>query len=147
MKQITVNNYKKDEYYPKVVNAVSTVLAKKNFVAPIDLFVEMGLLDKADLEAWRFGSIEYLERVLHGNLSKLNRILRILKLHAQSLNLKPSFTAYVRWGKKPRTRLRFSKNVDENLEIAYATHFVAMPTIEAQKREACVGKEVEEEVG
>ena len=36
----------------------------------------------------------------------------------------PSVTAYMRWGKGPTQRLRFTKTGDPNLEEAYARHFV-----------------------
>ncbi len=92
--------------------------------APADVLVGMGLLTPEHLEDWRRGRVPYLERVINCNLSRLSRLLRILRLHAHELNLKPSWTAYMRWGKWPRQRLRFTKTGDPKLEEAYATHFV-----------------------
>ena len=66
----------------------------------------------------------YLERVIKGNLTQLGRLLRILRFHAHDLNLKPSWTAYMRWGKGPKQRLRFTKTGDPRVEEAYATHLV-----------------------
>ena len=40
------------------------------------------------------------------------------------MNLVPSHTAYVKWGKGPRTPLRFTKTREERLEKIYARHFV-----------------------
>jgi hypothetical protein len=48
----------------------------------------------------------------------------VLRFHAHGLNLVPSVTAYLRWGKGPTQRLRFTKTGDPNLEEAYAMHFV-----------------------
>ena len=70
------------------------------------------------------GRVPYLERVVTGNLTRLSRILRILRFHAHDLRLMPSLTTYMRWGKGPRKRLRFSKNADPKLEEAYSRHFV-----------------------
>lgn len=84
----------------------------------------MGRLSRKDYEGWRFGRVPYLERVIHGNLSKANRILRILRLHAHDLNLRPSSTAYMKWGKGPKTRLRFSKTGNPDVEAAYARCFI-----------------------
>jgi hypothetical protein len=70
------------------------------------------------------GRVPFLERVINGNLTRLGRLLRILRFHAHDLNLKPSWTAYMRWGKGPKQRLRFTKTGDPKLEEAYATHFV-----------------------
>ena len=65
-----------------------------------------------------------MERVINCNLPRLGRLLRILRFHAHDLNLKPSLTAYMRYGNGPRQRLRFTKSGDPRLEEAYATHFV-----------------------
>ncbi|MHB8876509.1 MAG: hypothetical protein ACYC8T_22670 [Myxococcaceae bacterium] len=93
-------------------------------MAPVDVLVGMGLLAADRLEDWRFGRVPYLERVIQGNLSRLSRLLRILRFHACDLNLVPSFTAYMRWGKGPKQRLRFTKTGDPRIEEAYATHLV-----------------------
>jgi len=67
---------------------------------------------------------EFLERVINCNLTRLGRLLRILRFHAHDLRLKPSGTAYMRWGKGPKQRLQFTKTGDPKVEEAYATHFV-----------------------
>lgn len=86
--------------------------------------MEMGLLTPALLEAWRFGRVPYLERVIQGNLSRLSRLLRILRFHAHDLNLRPSWTAYMKFGKGPKQWLRFTKTGEPKLEEMYAAHFV-----------------------
>jgi hypothetical protein len=91
---------------------------------PIDVLVGMGLLSPERVEDWRRGRVPHLERVIHCNLTRLSRILRILRLHAHDLNLVPSVTVYVRWGRGPKKRLRFTKTGDPKLEEAYARHFV-----------------------
>ena len=64
MKKVTLDNYKKDRYYPKVVNAVDRVLASEKYVTPIRVFQTMGLLEEKDVESWRKGQVPYLERVI-----------------------------------------------------------------------------------
>jgi hypothetical protein len=128
MKRITNANYRSDKYYPRVVRAVSIILDRQGFVAPIDLFVEMSLLDKQGVAAWRKGQIPYLEKVIHCNLAVSSRILRILRMHAHDLNLRPSLTGYMRHTKGPKTRLRFTKFCEPRLEEAYARHFVRIPS-------------------
>jgi hypothetical protein len=85
----------------------------------------MGNLSRKDYEHWRFGRIPYLERVITGSLSKINRKLRILHLHALDRGLKPSQTVYKKWGKGPKILLRFSKHGDPALEAVYSRHYVA----------------------
>lgn len=59
-----------------------------------------------------------------GNLGKLNRLLRILDLHAREMGLAVSSTDYRRWGRgKKHLKLQFSKSGEDNLEAAYARHY------------------------
>lgn len=120
----TVANYREDRLYPRIVRAVDILLKSGNFVAPVDVLIQMQLLSREQYENWRRGRVPYLERVIECNLSRLGRLLRILRLHAHDLKLEPSWTAYMPWGKGPRQRLRFTKTGDPKLEEAYATHFV-----------------------
>ncbi len=120
----TVARYRNDPLYPRIERAVARILANGKVVAPVDVLVGMGLLAPEELEDWRRGRVRYLEAVIHCNLTRLSRLLRILRFHAHDLNLVPSVTAYMRWGKGPKQRLRFTKTGDPNLEEAYARHFV-----------------------
>jgi len=120
----TVATHRDDPLYPRVERAVASILANGKVVAPVDVLVCMGLLAPEKLEDWRRGRVHYLEAVIHCNLTRLSRLLRILRFHAHDLNLVPSVTAYRRWGKGPKQRLRFTKTGDPNLEEAYGRHFV-----------------------
>ncbi|MGL5018519.1 MAG: hypothetical protein ACRDBP_10315 [Luteolibacter sp.] len=118
----TVANYREFKEYPKIVAAVSRILARKRFVAPVELFVEMDLLPAADLERWKRGQIPVLERVIRCNLTRAGRILRLLRFHAHDLNLKPSLTVY----QHRSHRLRFSRSGEPKIEEAYSTHLVVV---------------------
>ena len=124
MKKVTVNTYRKDKYYSRVVRAVERILARGDVFAPTDILIEMGNLSKKDYEAWRKGQVPYLERVFVGSLSKANRILRIIGFHAHDLNMVPRQTVYHQWGKGGKRVLRFSKSGDPNLEEAYSRHYI-----------------------
>ena len=115
---------RKDPLYPRVARTVEALLQRGKVVAPVDVLVGMGLLTPEHLEDWRRGRVPYLERVIHCNLMRLSRLLRILRFHAHDLNLVPSVTVYMRWGKGPKQRLRFTKSGDRKLEEAYARYFV-----------------------
>ncbi|HAK96345.1 MAG TPA: hypothetical protein DCM87_15470 [Planctomycetes bacterium] len=122
--EVSVESYRGDPLYPRIVRAVEALLARGKVVAPVDLLVGMSLLDPAKLEDWQRGRVPYLEKVIGCNLTRLSRLLRILRFHAHDLNLVPSTTAYMRRGKGPKQRLRFTKTGDGNLEEAYSRHFV-----------------------
>lgn len=121
---VTVSNYATDPLYPRIVRAVEPLLARGKVVAPVDVLIGIGILDPKRLEDWRFGRVPYLEKVIVCNLTRLSRILRILRFHAHDLNLKPSTTVYMSWGKGPKQRLRFTKTGDSGLEEAYSRHFI-----------------------
>ena len=124
MKKISLQNYATDKYYSKIVKAVDAELQSRNFVAPIEVFISMGLLERRDVENWRAGRTPYLEQVVRCNLAKAGRILRILRFHAHDLKLKPSMTVYKRKVAGGKIPLRFSKTGERNIEEAYSRHFV-----------------------
>ena len=51
MKQVTVHTYQQDPYYPRVVRAVATILARSDVVAPLDVLLERGNLTPKHREA------------------------------------------------------------------------------------------------
>ena len=122
--KVNVATYRGDRLYPRIVRAVAVILQHDKVVAPVDVLVEMGLLAPQHLGDWRRGRAPYLEQVINCNLTRLSRLLRILRVHVHDLNLAPSVTVYMRWGKGPKQRLRFTKTGDPKLEEAYARHFV-----------------------
>ena len=122
--RVSVDAFRRDPMFPRIEGVVADLLAKGNVVTPVDVLIGMGLLRPDRLNDWRCGRVPYLERVIDCNLTRLSRLLRILRFHAHDLNLKPSATVYNRYGKGPKQRLRFSKTGDSCLEAAYATHFV-----------------------
>jgi hypothetical protein len=124
MKKVSVDNFRSDPMFPRIERVVAEQLAQGNVVAPVGVLIGMGLLRPEHLTDWRRGRVAYLEQVINCNLSRLSRLLRILRFHAHDLNLKPSLTIYKRHGRGPRQQLRFSKTGDPNLEAAYATHLI-----------------------
>ena len=109
MKKVSQGNYKKDKYYSKVTKAAHECLKEKDFITPVDIFIKTGLLTEENHNNWRMTKIPYLEKVINCNLSKINRILRILKYHAIDMDLKPSLAVYKKWGKGIKKLLQFSK--------------------------------------
>ena len=55
-----MQNYMTDKYYPKIVKAVDDELKSQNFVAPIRVFLSMGLLEAQDIDNWRKDRVPYL---------------------------------------------------------------------------------------
>ncbi len=111
----------------KVHNSMYQQLQKTGIAAPVQVLMDLGILSKEDYERWRFGKVDYLEHVCKANLSKLSYIMREIGSYAAKNNLKGSWTFYKQWGQKqlPHARkLRFSKSGVEEIERAYATHYL-----------------------
>jgi hypothetical protein len=119
-----VASFRDDPLFPRIERAVAAILAKGKVVAPVDVLVHMDLLAPENLADWRRGRVPYLEKVIQCNLTRLSRLLRLLRFHAHDLNLVPSSTVYRRWGKGPKHLLRFTKTGDPRVEEAYGRHFV-----------------------
>jgi hypothetical protein len=123
----------RQEIAAKVTAAAHGLLAAKGYVSPVDVLLAMGKLSREDHERWRSRQVPCLERVLPGNLSQFQFILKTLRAWALNEHrLKPSPTAYVSWGKGRREPLRFSKTGHTYLEQQYATHYVN-PTLAKEK--------------
>ena len=116
---VSLINYKDDKYYAKVVDAVEELLSSGREFSVLDVFLKVGVLSPQRLSLWQAGKADYLERLVECNLSKANRILRIVGFHAHDLNLgkKVIFTQVN--GKK----LRFTKTGIKKLEERYASNY------------------------
>ena len=124
------------ELTQKVKTAADQVLRAKGYVSTVDVLMAMGKLSKEDYERWRFRQVPDLEKVIPGNLSQLQFLLRALRAHARDeLQLKPSRTVYTSWGKGRRQPLRFSKYGNPHVEECYSTHYVSRKLAEAKRHE------------
>lgn len=100
------------------------LIREKGYMCPVDILIELGYLSKKDYEAWRFGKVEFLEKVIMVNLGKLSSINRIIRQSGRKLGLKESVTIYNKYGKGPKRKLIFSKSQNYNIEKTYATHYL-----------------------
>lgn len=103
---------------------IDELLKEKSYVSSVDLLMKLNYLSKSDYDNWRFGKVDYLEKVCKVNLSKLSFVNGNLKRICKELNLKESWTRYIKYGKGQKTKLRFSKSNEDNIERRYATHYV-----------------------
>lgn len=97
---------------------------EKGYVCAVDVLMQLDYLSKKDYEAWRFGRVDYLEKVCQINLSKLTLINKLIRKYATELNLKSSWTEYNKFGKGVKHKLRFSKSGKKTIEDRYATHYI-----------------------
>jgi hypothetical protein len=118
----TRDNMNNEQLKLKVIDASEKLLEQKGFVAPVEVLIAIGALAKNNYEAWRRGSVPYLERVCTMNLSKISLVLQEINKYANSKDLKASFTAYNQWGKNQR--LSFSKSGNKKKDKQYSTHYI-----------------------
>ena len=111
---------------------------EKGYVCSVDILLQLNCLTKKDYEDWRFGRVDYLEKVCNANLSKLTLINKLIRKYSSELELKSSWTGYNQFGKGPKHRLRFSKSGDKTIEDRYATHYIDIDRIkELERKPAC----------
>jgi hypothetical protein len=88
------------------------------------VLVGIGWLDPGAVERWRRGQIDYLERVVQTNLSRISGAMKLFRSWATAKGLTASETSYV--ARKPsRQTLRFSKSGHPTIEKLYRTHWVS----------------------
>ena len=137
------------ELIGKVHSAVYHQCQQRGYAAPVDVLIDVGVLPKQRYEDWRNGKVPYLEQACICNLRKLSFIMSQIRKYAMKSGLKPSYCYYKQWGtkkksgqgRKPVIPLRFSKSGKEDIERAYATHFVDVKQIKQIKQ----GKEASQD--
>ena len=117
----------------RVTQAAEATLAEQGYVSAVDVLLRLGWLAPSQLNLWRQGRVECLERVIQAGLGKQSTAMRTLRTWATRRGLTPSQTAYVA-RTRDRRRLRFSVSGGPDIERAYRTHWVS-PSLSAQKAE------------
>jgi hypothetical protein len=97
---------------------------EKGYVCAVDILLQLDYLTKKDYEDWRFGRVDYFEKVCNINLSRLTLINKLIRKYSTELDLKSSWTGYNQFGKGVKRRLRFSKSGDKTIEDRYSTHYI-----------------------
>jgi hypothetical protein len=122
----------------RVAKAAEAALVAQNYVSCIDVLVGMGWVDAGTVKRWRMGQIEYLERVVQANLSRISEAMKLFRSWATARGLFPSETKYV--ARTPRRQtLRFSRSGDATIERLYRTHWVSR-ALKDKKRERLLEK-------
>jgi hypothetical protein len=116
----------------RVIKAAGAALADHQYVTAIDVLVGMGWLTTSQVDQWRQGRVDYLERLVNANLSKISTVMDIFRRWARSKGLQPSETGYVARTRDHR-RLQFSKSGNPRIETPYRTHWVSPKLSEAKR--------------
>jgi hypothetical protein len=122
----------------RVVRAAEKTLSARNYVSSIDVLAGLGWLTPSQLDMWRQGRVEYLERVVQGNLNKISDAMKAFHAWAQRRGLKASETVCVARTRDHR-KLRFSASGAPEIERRYRTHYVS-PELSERKRARLMDK-------
>lgn len=122
------------ELESRVVRAAEAALSRQQFVSAIDVLCGMGLLAPSQVDSWRKGRIDFLERVIQGNLKKISSSMAIFRRWALKKGLKPSETGYVRRTRSGKLPLQISKSGDPVIEKNYRTHYVSQGLSERKRQ-------------
>ncbi len=109
MEKITLNTYRKNKYYPRIVLAVVKVLSKTDEVSPVKVLLKMGNLNKKNFNAWRKGQVPYLEGVFEGSISKANRILCFSK--SRDNNIEEACSRHYFWNQSQEKKNQIIANL------------------------------------
>lgn len=108
----------------RVARAADAALTEQRFVSAVDVLAGLGWLAPSQVDLWRQGRIECLERVVQANPSKIATAMAAFRRWARARGLTPSETEYVA-RTRDRRQLRFSVGGDAAIEAAYRTHWVS----------------------
>jgi hypothetical protein len=122
----------------RVRMAAQAVLSKQKYVSSIDVLIGVGWLDSAAVTSWRKGQVDYLERVVNANLSRISEAMKMFRAWAVARNLVASETRYVRHTRGGRPPLRFSKSGHPSIEKQYRTHWVLRQLSEKEESSGLV---------
>src|SRR5258708_1242397 len=109
----------------RVLRAAEAALSRQQYVSAIDVLCGMGLLASAQVDSWRKGRVDFLERVIQGNLKKISLSMATFRRWAREKGLKPSETQYMRHSRTGTVVLQFSKSGDPGIDKSSRTHFVS----------------------
>ena len=115
----------------RVARAAYAALTEKGYVSAIDVLVGMQWLEPEHVVRWRKGQLDYLERVVHTNLNRINFAMDAFRRWAERTGLNASPTAYKKRG---RVELRFSKSRSPRIEHQYRIHYVSPQLSKAKEK-------------
>ncbi len=128
-------SFPRQDLKPRVERAAEAALARQHHVSALDVLCGMGLLAPTHLDAWRQGRIDFLERVIQGNPSKISSSLAIFHDWAQQKGLPPSEAEYVRTTRTGTEPLRFTESADPAIEKRYCLCYVSANLSQPRRRQ------------
>jgi hypothetical protein len=117
----------------RVIAAAEAALARRRYVAPVDVLVGIGWLPPGAVDDWRRGGVDHLALVTAVPPDRLAAALDAFQRWASATGLRPAEVAYLA-GSRDRRPLRFTAAGDPETERAYRTHWTS-PDLSESARE------------
>jgi hypothetical protein len=124
----------------RVVQSAENTLHHQDYVSPIDILEQMGMVPESSIKRWRNGGVETLEEVLQAGRDKIERSLSIFHLWAEERGMQPMPGRYVRATRDGERALRFTGEKLDGLEEQFHTHYVS-PQLPERKRRTLVERQ------
>ena len=115
---------KDSELVGKVHSSVYHQCQRRGYAAPVDVLMDIGVLSKQRYEDWRYGKVDYLERVCNCNLKQLSFIMKQIRAYSAKAGYQ---------GNRMKKILKRVK-INPEIERAYATHYVDAAKCEELKK-------------
>lgn len=88
------------ELMEKVQSSIDHQCQTRGYAAPVDVLMDVGVLDKRKYEDWRTGKILYLESVCTCSLHQLSLIMKLIRSYAQKAGYRLSYCYMSRFSKR-----------------------------------------------
>ncbi|MFI5779932.1 DUF2293 domain-containing protein [Nocardia sp. NPDC051570] len=115
----------------RVVEAAEAVLAQRKYVSAVDVFTWLGWVRSSQVDRWRQGRADSLERVAAVDGQRMRDAAELLGEWAREQGLTASTAAYLSGG-RDREELRF---VDEGAEEIFRTHWLSAQLSPARREQ------------
>ena len=116
----------------RVEAAAAAALARQKFVTPVDVCVGLGWLHTSNVEDWRRGRVNDLERFLPVHDDRLSDLILYLHDWAEAHGLTRTQTDYVS-ATRDRRPLRFFTNGDPSEEAGWRSQWISADVPPAQR--------------
>jgi len=123
----------------RIVAAAEEALRSSKYVTPLGILNAIGWLPGGQIDRWRQGRIDPLDKALQVSPSKLSAVLEVLAGWARSHGLEPSETPYLS-ADRDRRPLRFTTAGDPAVERAFRTHWLS-PALTPAARDKLVARQ------
>ncbi|WP_243124711.1 hypothetical protein [Eubacterium limosum] len=83
---MTINKMTDQAMISRVQDSMYRQCKKRGYAVPVDVLMDVGVLQKSKYEDWRFGWVSFLEGICTVNLKKLYLIMHQVSIYAQKIS-------------------------------------------------------------